>query len=320
MNTYFQLLKKTVQEWLGHEPFQHSAVIAYYTLFSLPSLMVMIISLVGYFFGKSHVQDQIIDELGEFIGSDTADSVEKLISNVNVQDDSVLTIIISLGILIFGATGAFFHLKKVMNTIWSVREKKSNPFMVVINRGISLGMVLVIGGLMVASIVITSLVTVLGQYISEFAPELTSSVLKGFNFLFSYVFIGLLFAAIFKLLPDVKVPWKITFAGAGFTTLLFLIAVYGLSIYFGQSNPTSVFGGASSIILIMMWVYYSCLVLFFGAEFTVQYAVFKKAEIRPNRFGEPAIVKELEELKKKQVHLKERKRIIRELAEDDGEA
>src|SRR5699024_1570670 len=151
------------------------------------------------------------------------------------------------------------------------------------------------------------------DYISDFAPNISEASLQVLNFMMSYLFIACLFAAIFKWLPDIKIRWKVTFIGASFTTILFLIAVYGLGFYFGQSNPTSVFGGASSVILIMLWIYYSCLILFLGAEFTVQYALLKKEKIEFNRFGEPAFIQQLEELKEEQLHLKERDKIFKEL-------
>lgn len=315
MKKYFTLLQKTIQQWLKNSPFEQSAVIAYYTLFSLPSLLVIIISIAGYFFGKSNVQNRIITQLGEFIGMDTAQSVERIITNVSIEDSSTLTVLISFGTLVFGATGAFFQLKKAMNVIWSVREKKSSIFMMIINRVISLGMILVVGFMLMVSLVINTVVTALGDYISQFAPDISAVGLQVVNFLLSYLFIGCLFAAIFKWLPDIKIRWRVTFIGASFTTILFLIAVYGLGFYFGQSNPASVFGGASSVILVMLWIYYSCLILFLGAEFTVQYALFKEEKIEFNRFGEPAIIQKLEELKQEQIHLKQRDRLFKKLEE-----
>ncbi len=319
MKKYYRLLIATYNQWMKNEPFQQSAVIAYYTLFSLPSLLVIIISVSGYFFGKSTVKAKIIGQLGEVIGAETAGTVERIIGNVSIQEGSTTAIIISVGVLLFGATGAFFQLKKAMNKIWSVREKKVNVVMMILDRLISLGMVLVIGLLMVSSLILTTLITGLGRYISEFAPSLTAFILNLFNLLFSYLFIGFLFALVFKLLPDIKIRWKTVMVGASVTTILFLIAEYALSFYFGYSNPASVFGGASSVILIMVWIYYSCLILFFGAEFTVQYAVLKNDTVKPNRFSEPAILQELKELKEKKIHLKERRELIRELASEEAD-
>ncbi|HLS10952.1 MAG TPA: YihY/virulence factor BrkB family protein [Flavobacteriaceae bacterium] len=300
MKEYVGLITRTIKQWLKNKPFQQSAVIAYYTLFSLPGLLMIVISIAGYFFGKSTVQDRIIQQLAEFIGTDAAITIEQLISNISIESSSSLMLLISIGSLVFGATGAFFQLKKAMNRIWNVREKKSSVLMMLINRMISLGIVLVIGFMLMISLVIHAIVIVLGDYLAQFAPSLSALGLELINFFLSFLFIACLFAAIFKLLPDIKIRWKVTFVGASFTTILFLFAVYGLGIYFGKSNPTSVFGGASSLILIMLWVYYSCLILFLGAEFTVQYALFKNYKIGLNRFSEPAIFQKMEELKEEQ--------------------
>lgn len=316
MKAYIQLIKATINRWLKNEPFQQSAVIAYYALFSLPSLMVIIISVAGYFFGKSTVQDQLMDQIADVVGREAAVSVERLMTNVDVEDGSTVALAISIGVLVFGATGAFFQLKKAMNKIWRVREKKSNVVMVVLDRLISLSLILVIGIMLIASLILTTLIQVLGHYISDYAPMLTSAVLSVFNFLFSYIFIGFLFAAIFKILPDVKIRWRTTFIGASVTTVLFLLAVYGLGFYFGQSDPTSVFGGASSVILIMLWIYYSCLIMFLGAEFTVQYALKNKEKLKPGRFSEPAYIQDLADLKERAIYLEDQKEFLKKWAEE----
>lgn len=313
MKKYGRIFKRTYEHWMKNEAFQQSAVIAYYTLFSLPSLLVLIIAVAGYFFDKSTVQGQIIEKMEEIIGTKGAEYLEKLITNVNVDDGSTIGLAVSIGVLVFGATGAFFQLKKAMNRIWSVREKKSGLLIMLLDRGISLALIIVIGILIVTSMVLTTAITFLGDYISDYAPAITSTALNGFNFLFSYFILTFLFAAVFKLLPDVRVRWRSTFVGATLTTILFLMAEYGLNIYFAKSDPTSVFGGASSVILIMLWIYYFCLILFFGAEFTVQYALFRGEEIKPDRFGEPAFIKEIEDLQLEEIHKEERKRILREI-------
>lgn len=313
MKERFNLFVKTGKHWLKNDPFQQSAIIAYYTLFSLPSLMVIIISIAGYFFDKSAVQNQIITQMGDIMGIETAKTIEGFITNAEIQENSTIAVIISIGVLIFGATGAFFQLKKAMNKIWKVRLKKSNPLMIAFNRLISLGMILVIGFMLIVSLLITTLINSLGGYIRQYAPDLTSILLNSFNLLFSFLLITALFASMFKVLPDVKIRWKATFVGAGITTILFLIAEYGLGIYFGKSNPTSVFGGASSIVLIMLWIYYACLVLFFGAEFTLQYSLFKGYKIQLTPLSEPAIIQDLKDLKEEEIFLKESQDALQEI-------
>jgi membrane protein len=180
-------------------------------------------------------------------------------------------------------------------------------------------MILVIGFLLLLSLLVSALVKIMGDYIEGIAPVITAVGLEIINYALSFIFITFLFGAIFKLLPDIIIKWKITLYGAALTTVLFLIGEFLIGFYFGQSNPGSVYGGASSIILILLWVNYTCLILFFGAEFTVQYALHKNETIRPNRYSQPAIYRELEKLNNKRVKLPGDQKILNKLRESLGD-
>lgn len=307
---FLKLLKKSYVSWNKNEPYARSATIAYYALFSLPSLLIIVVSIAGYFFGKEAVQGRLTGQIGEFIGEDSANAIEKMIENAALSEDSTLAIIFGFAMLIFGATGVFFQLKVAMNNIWNIAAKKTNFLMLVLDRVISLGMIFVIGLLLLMALVISALLKMLAAKVEEFFPNITEFAVIISNFVLSFLFITTLFAMIFKLLPDIKIKLRTTFTGAALTTILFLIGEYLLSFYFGQSEPASVYGGASSIVLILLWVYYTCLIVFFGAEFTVQYALLKKEKVVPNRFGEPAIYQEMKKLEERRVQLKEEKHII----------
>lgn len=319
--TFFKLLKKTYISWDKNEPYARSATIAYYALFSLPSLLIIVVSIAGYFFGRKAVSGRLTSEIGSFIGQDSAQAIESMIENAALSNDSTLAIIFGFAMLIFGATGVFFQLKMAMNNIWNVAAKKSNLLNLILDRVISLGMVLVIGFLLLIALVISAVLKIFKERVEEFAPNITELMVGIANFCFSFLFITTLFAAVFKLLPDIRIKLRTTYLGAGLTTILFLIGEYLLSIYFGQSEPTSVYGGASSVVLILLWVYYTCLILFFGAEFTVQYALLKKEKVTPNRFGEPAIYQEMKKLEDKRIQLNEEKIIVDKLKSnsDDSE-
>jgi membrane protein len=313
IKTFFNLLKKTFSSWTSNDPWAESAIIAYYTLFSLPSLLIIIVTIAGYFFGREAVRGRLKNQIEDFIGADAADAVEKMINSAAVTENSTWAIIFGVAILLFGATGVFFRLKISMNKIWNVAAKKENFTRMVIDRLISFGMVLAIGFLLLLALIVSATLRILGEYIAGVAPLVTSIGLQIVNYMVSFVFITALFGAIFKLLPDIKIKLKITLYGAALTTVLFLIGEFLISYYFGKSNPGSVYGGASSIVLILLWVNYTCLIMFFGAEFTVQYALYKNERIRPNRFSEPAIFKELEKLEKKNVKLEEDHRLLARL-------
>lgn len=308
--TFFRLLKKAYFSWDRNDPWARSATIAYYALFSLPSLLIIVVTVAGYFFGQKAVQGRITQEIGEFIGVEAAKSIETMVAAAALDQSSSWALIFGFFFLLFGATGVFFQLKAAMNNIWNIAAKKNSVKRIIINRIVSLGMVLVLGLLLLISLILSAILSALEDYMATIAPDITTILLKLFNFLLSFTIIMSLFAAIFKWLPDVKLKWRTTYLGAMLTTTLFLIAEYLIGFYFGQSDPASVYGGASSVVLILLWVYYTCLIVFYGAEFTVQFALHKKEKVEPNEYAEPAIYQELQRLESKRGQLIDEKRIL----------
>ena len=310
---FLKLLKKSYFSWEKNGAYAKSATIAYYALFSLPSLLIIVVSIAGYFYGREAVQGRITDEIGNFIGSDTANAVESMIENAALSQDSTLAVIFGFSMLIFGATGVFFQLKIAMNNIWNVAAKKTNFLRLVLDRVISLGMIFVLGLLLLIAMVMSTLLRMFTSQVGNILPNVTDFMVIVANYGLSFLFITTLFAAIFKLLPDIKIRIRTTYVGAALTSILFLIGESVISFYFGQSSPGSVYGGASSVVLILLWVYFTCLILFFGAEFTVQYALLRKEKVVPNRFGEPAIYQELEKLEQRKMEIKDEKRVLDKL-------
>ncbi|MCH4823017.1 YihY/virulence factor BrkB family protein [Gramella lutea] len=310
---FLKLLKKSYLSWEKNGAYARSATIAYYALFSLPSLLIIIVSIAGYFYGRKAVQGRITGEIGDFIGRDTANAVEAMIENAALNQDSTLTIIFGFSMLIFGATGVFFQLKIAMNNIWNVAAKRTNFLRLVLDRVISLGMIFVLGLLLLIAMVVSTLLKMVAGQVESIFPNVTEFMIEIANYSLSFLFITTLFAAIFKLLPDIKIRLRTTYVGAALTTVLFLIGETLISFYFGQSSPGSVYGGASSVVLILLWVYFTCLILFFGAEFTVQYALLRREKVVPNRFGEPAIYQEMAKLEERKMELKDEKRILDKL-------
>lgn len=310
LTSFWELLKKAYFSWNRNDPWARSATIAYYALFSLPSLLIIVVTVAGYFFGREAVQGRITNEIDEFIGTESARAIEGMIANATLNNSSTIAMTFGFAFLIFGATGVFFQLKAAMNNIWNVTAKRNTVKRIIINRIISLGMVFVLGLLMLISLIISAILKILKDYLASIAPLITTFTLEVLNFLISFLIITSLFAAIFKWLPDVKLRWKTTYLGAMLTTGLFLIAEYIIGFYFGQSNPGSIYGGASSVVLILLWVYYTCMIVFFGAEFTVQYALHRKDKVEPNEYAEPAIYQELERLERKKGQLVDEKRLL----------
>ena len=307
---FWRLLKASYFSWNRNDPWARSATIAYYALFSLPSLLIIVVNTAGYFWGREAVQGRITEEIEHLIGIESAQAVEGMIASAALSQSSTLTLIFGLGFLIFGATGVFFQLKATMNNIWNVVAKKDTFLRMIINRIISFGMILVVGLLLLISLIISAALSAMKDYLAFIAPEITVFMIESLNFIISFLVITSLFAAVFKWLPDVQLRWKTTYLGAILTTVLFIIGKSVLGIYFGQSDPASVYGGASSVVLILLWVFYTCLIVFYGAEFTVQYALYKNEKVELNKYAEPAIYQELENLEKKKLQVLDEKRIV----------
>lgn len=319
LKVFWELIKRAYFNWNRNEPWARSATIAYYALFSLPSLLIIVVTIAGYFFGRRAVQGRITEEIGEFIGRESAQAIEGMVANAALSG-STFAVIFGAAFLMFGATGVFFQLKAAMNNIWNVTAKKNTVRRVVIDRIISLGMVMVLGLLMLIALIISAVLAAVSDYLASVAPAVTVFMVSVVNFLISFGIITSLFASIFKLLPDVKLRWKTTYWGASLTTVLFLIGEFIIGFYFGQSDPGSIYGGASSVVLVLLWVYYTCLIVFFGAEFTVQYALHSNEKVEPNEYAEPAIYQELERLEQRKGQLIDEKRIIDTLQSNSDKA
>jgi len=287
LKSFFKILVATYKNWNANEPFQMSAAVSYYALFSFPALLIIIIQTTGLFYEKNEVKSKITKEISTVLGTDAAQTVEIMLKNAIDQEQPTLLIIIGIFTLLYGATGMFIALQKALNTIWGVKPKpKSEILKMVRDRIFSLGLILMIGLLLLTSLVLTTLVTATTNWIGRHFPDIIIYVILIINFLLSIILTTVLFAMIFKVLPDVKMKWRYVWLGAFVTTILFSIGKYALSIYFGTVNPGSTFGAAGSVILILLWVSYSSLILFFGAEFTKVLALAYGSGIKPSSYAE----------------------------------
>ncbi len=277
------LLTDTTKRWLGAEPFRQSALISYYAIFSIPGLIIIIIWAAGVFFGEEAVKGEITQQIGEAMGQEAAKGLENLVYNAYITTSSWVMKIIGIGALIFGATTLFFQLQKSLNYLWDVEpDPENNLKKFLLDRVSSLGLILVVAFLLLISLVLSSVLAILSDWITGNFGDSAYFLMEGFDFLLSFIVISLLFALMFKFLPDVEIQWKSVWVGAFATALLFTIGKTLLGIYFGMADPTSGFGAAGTVILIMIWVNYTSLILFFGAEFTYEYAHFYGHPIEPS--------------------------------------
>lgn len=270
-----QLLKETFKEWNALDPFRESAVIAYYTIFSLPGLLIMVIKSAGALFGEEAIRGEITGQISGMIGQEAAEAVQSMIKNALSTQDSTFALVVGVGSLLFGATGVFFQLQKSFNQIWEVEPNPNNGIIKVIsNRATSFGMILVVAFLLLISLIISTILSTLSNWMMTFLPEYMIYLIRVVEILISLLLIGILFGFMFKTLPDREIGWKTVGIGGIVTAVLFTLGKEGLSVYFGITNPASTYGVAGSIVLILLWVSYACLILFFGAEFTKVYARF----------------------------------------------
>ncbi|MEO6167265.1 MAG: YihY/virulence factor BrkB family protein [Chitinophagales bacterium] len=278
------LLKRTFKGWNERDPFYQSAIIAYYAIFSLPALLVIVVSVAGFIFGREAITGQLSSQIGEIMGKSTADQIEEMIANASIGSKSVWATIIAVVTLLLGATGVFVQLQKTLNIIWEVKPapKKKAFLRLLRTRLLSFGMILSIGFLLVISLVITTFITIFGNWLQVQLPELAVFILQLVNFIISFGIISVLFALTYKYLPDAKIHWHEVWWGAILTAALFSLGKLALGLYFAKANPTSTYGAAGSIVLIMLWISYSCMIFFFGAEFTREYATRDGKKITPS--------------------------------------
>jgi membrane protein len=279
---FWAALKQSFAAFGDIDPFNKSIVIAYYTIFSLPGLLVIIVNIAGYFFGTEAVTGQITGQIGGMIGGDTANEMEKIIANATQSKDTALASVLGLATLIFGATGVFYNLQLIFNQIWEVKPKpKGKILKLVKDRVFSFGLVLVIGFLLLVSLVLSAALAAVATWVSNNISESLQVVFKILDVIISLSVITVLFAALFKFLPDAKVQWRSVWVGALLTSALFVVAKFLLGLYFGKSEPGSTYGAAGSIVLIMLWVSYAGMILLFGGVFTRIYANRKGHKTAP---------------------------------------
>jgi len=278
----FVLLKNTFSSFMDDKGLKLSASLAYYTLFSLAPLLLLVISLAGAFFGKEAIEGSIFTELNGLIGSDAAAQIQQVIRNMELSGDTRLSLIIGGVSLILGATSVFGEIQDSVNIIWNVKAKPEKGWLKLIkNRLLSGSIIIGLGFLLIVSLIVNGALSVFDGILKSWIPEFSVVLLSILTALINFIVLALLFGTIYKVLPDAKIKWRDVRAGAFFTAALFLLGRYVIGLYIARSQVASAYGAAGSIIVILVWVYYSAAILYFSAEFTKAYAVFKGEKIKP---------------------------------------
>jgi membrane protein len=275
-------LKDTVAEIGDDDVPSLAAAIAYSTVFALPPLLVTIVAIAGALAGPEAVQEAITGEVGGLAGAAAAQAIQGMIQNASDIGESIGTKVAGLLVLLVGASGAFGQLQKSLNRAWDVKMERGGIRKLLVKRVLSFGMVVTVAFLLLVSLAVTATLAALSDRIGGALPGGDSTVVwQAVNFAVSFGVVTLLFAAMFAVLPDAKVPWRYVWMGAVFTALLFTIGKWAIGLYIGKSDPGSAFGAAGSLALILIWIYYSSLIVLAGAEFTQVWARHHGARVVP---------------------------------------
>ena len=286
ITTIFRLLKESFREWQEDKVSLLAAALAYYTVFSITPLLVIAIAIAGAVFGQDTARGEILEQINELVGEQGAKAIETALANANQPQLGSIASVISVVVLLVGASGVFAQLQEALNTVWNVRAKPDGGIWEFIRkRLLSFGMVLAIGFLLLVSLIVSAILSGISKLEITILPGLTP-LWQLLNFGISFGFISLLFALIYKYLPDVRIRWKDVWVGAIITAFLFTFGKFLIGLYLGKGSLGSAYGAAGSLIVFLAWVFYSAQILLFGAEFTQVYARKYGRKIRPDSHAE----------------------------------
>jgi membrane protein len=281
--SFFKVLKKAAVAFIDDNVLKLAASLSYYTIFSMGPIIIIVISLVGIFYGRDAVQNKVYGQVKDFIGSDAAVQLQQIIKNIEYSQFKTTGLIIGIVMLLFGASGVFTEIQDSVNRIWSVKAKpKKGLQKFLLNRLLSFSLVIGLGFIMLVSLLISTALDALSDLLSRVFSDDLIVLFYILNIVIILAVITTLFAIIFKVLPDAIIRWRDVISGAFFTALLFIGGKFLISFYITKSNVGTTYGAAATIVIILLWVYYSSVILYFGAEFTKAYALEIGSGIRPN--------------------------------------
>jgi membrane protein len=297
MGKFWLILRQAFTEFLNDHGLKFSASLSYYTIFALGPVLLIIISLAGIFFGKDAVEGKIYWQIQGLVGSAAALQIQDIISNIEASQFTRSGFLLGVVILFIGATGVFTEMQDSINYIWSIKSKpKKSILKFVFDRLTSFSLIISFGFILMVSLAIHALVDLLHEILKGHFSEVSVVIFTCLNYVWLFVIITSMFAIIFKVLPDAKIRWKDVFVGASFTSVLFLIGKFLIGLYLGNSNIGVTYGAAASVVIILLWVYYTSIILYFGAEFTKVYTMNFGGGIVPDKTAVFIIKQEVTEI------------------------
>ena len=305
LKSLWTILKNTVQGFSDDKVTRLSAALSYVTIFSFAPFILVIIN-IGAFFAQD-VEGKLFGQLSSLLGNDVAKGLQEVVHNAEVADKSLLTTIIGIGVILFSATTVFASIQESLNTIWGIKPKPKKGWLKLIkNRLLSFSVIIALGFILLVTMSLSSIIGLLNERLMAYYPDVTVILFQVIGIALNIVFTSLVFLLIFKMLPDAKIKFRDVAIGAFITTLLFLIGQYAISIYLSRSNIASLYGAAASILLLLVWVYYSATIVYIGAEFTKAWADELGGKIYPDEYAVSTRIIEVHEdkpvsAKKKQI-------------------
>lgn len=288
IKTLWNTIKSAFVAFFEHNVLKLSAALAYYTIFSLPGLIIIVVWVSDIFYGHEAVEGKVYGQIANLVGSDAAIQIQETIRNATLSSEGSFATVVGLTTLIIGATSVFGEIQDSINLIWRLkaRPKKGRGWLkLIINRLLSFSIVISLGFLLLVSLVLNGLMDAFIDRLTRIFPETQVIVAYIVNLVITFFMTSLLFGLIFKVLPDARIEWRHVRAGAFTTALLFMGGKFLISYYLGHSKMSSAYGAAGSIIVILLWVYYSAIILYFGAAYTRAYAICTGSHIYPNNYA-----------------------------------
>ena len=296
INKIWAIVKKTSVGFIDDKLPKLSGALSFYMIFSMGPLLLIVITMCSAFFGHDAVEGRVYGQLENFVGHDTAIQLQEIIKQAAISGKKTIATIIGSVALFIGATSVFAEIQDSINMIWGLKPKPKKGWLAFIkNRLLSFSIIVGLSFLLLVSLGFSAIIELFGNHLKTLFPSLSITILYIINSSLTLVITTFIFAVIFKILPDAEIMWKDVFIGSIATTLLFLLGKFGISFYISKSNVGSTYGTAGSLIILMLWIYYSAMILYYGAEFTKYYAVEFGDPIRPAEYA--VTVKEVEEEK-----------------------
>ncbi|HEY1023761.1 MAG TPA: YihY/virulence factor BrkB family protein [Sphingobacteriaceae bacterium] len=296
IKSYWKMIVASFNAFMDDRGLKISGALAYFSIFSMAPLLMIIIFIMGSLYGAGDLQGKIFNEMNGVVGEDAATQIQESMKRISLAEKTSISLVTGIVTLFIGATGVFIEIQDSINMIWRVKAKPQKGWLQMIkNRFLSFSLIISLGFLLLVSLIINGVVVALMDQLKTYIPDITVVLLNGINLIITFVIITILFSIIFKFLPDAEINWRDVRKGAIFTAILFMLGRYLIGLYISFAEPGTPFGAAGSIIVVLVWVYYTAAILYFGAEFTQVYAEACGGKIRPASYAVHLVLHEEEE-------------------------